>query len=242
MNLVLDFGNTLIKAAFFEGTKLIEDRRFSSVSDVLRSLESFPVARHCLIASVTAKHKKVQAALSKNCNTRLFTPETPVPIKNLYLSPLSLGSDRLASAAGAAQEFPDRDLLVIDAGTCLKFNFVNKRREFIGGAISPGIAMRLKAMHQFTHALPEPELPEEYLTLTGKSTSESLLSGAIVGAACEADDMATRYRQIYPEVQVILTGGDARYLSPLLKNAFFADQNLILKGLNAILEYNLAKN
>ncbi|HOZ87575.1 MAG TPA: type III pantothenate kinase [Bacteroidia bacterium] len=193
------------------------------------------------IGSVTGAHEDVFESLKKKFKTTLFSATSPVPLKNLYQSALTLGSDRMAAAVGAYSFYPNSNVLTIDAGTCIKYNFVNANNEYLGGAISPGIPMRLKAMHDYTHALPEIEADTTYEKLTGQNTRESLLSGAIIGAALEADGMISSYKALYPALQVVITGGDAPYLCKQLKNRFFANQNILLYGLNTILNFNIEK-
>jgi type III pantothenate kinase len=241
MNLVLDFGNTRIKSAVFEGTHLVEQRVFNSEQDLLSNLSSFDSIQNCLVASVTNNHVKTSELLMVKFNTLVFKANTPIPLKNLYKSALTLGSDRIAASVGAWALYPNQNVLTIDAGTCIKYNFVNEKNEYLGGAISPGVPMRLKAMHHYTQALPLVELDVNYDKLTGESTNESLLSGAIVAAACEADGMIDRYLAQYNNLQVLITGGDADYLCKQLKNRFFANQNILLQGLNTILNFNLEK-
>jgi type III pantothenate kinase len=118
---------------------------------------------------------------------------------------------------------------------------VNQANEFLGGAISPGIAMRLKAMNQFTHALPLVDFDKTYNSLVGFDTQQSLLSGALIGALAELDEMIAKYLLKYPNLQAVLTGGDADYLGKQLKSRLFANQNVLLYGLNTILNYNLEK-
>lgn len=241
MNLVLDFGNTRIKAAVFNGLLTDEMHVFSNVTDLLHALETFTSVKNCIIATVTADHITVADYCASRFNTLLFKSTTPIPLKNLYKSALTLGTDRLAVAVGSYALYPDSDVLTIDAGTCIKYNFVNARNEYIGGAISPGITMRLKAMHHYTQSLPLVEINNSYDKLKGMNTHESLLSGAMIGAACEADDMITRYLLLHPALKVVITGGDSDYLCKQLKNRFFAHQNILLTGLNTILNYQLEK-
>ncbi|MDI1355314.1 MAG: type III pantothenate kinase [bacterium] len=241
MNLVLDFGNTRLKAGVFEGDQLLHTHVFDSTKAFLKSeLLQLPVQR-CLIASVTEAHSSVFDQLSPLFSTKLFSTSTPVPVTNLYTSALTLGSDRLAASVGAFSLYPHKNVLTIDAGTCIKYNFVNSDNEYLGGAISPGLSMRLKAMHHFTKALPLIEADHSYDKLIGQSTAESLLSGALVAAACEVDGMMDRYKANYDDLIVVLTGGDADYLGKQLKNRFFANQNLVLVGLNTILNYSVEK-
>ena len=200
-----------------------------------------PDFTNCLIASVTNAHQEFIKALPKGKNTILFTAATLIPLKNLYKSALTLGSDRIAASVGAFSFYPNQNVLTIDAGTCIKYNFVNAANEFLGGAISPGLAMRLKAMKEFTHALPLIELDKNYEDLIGTNTFDSMLSGAQIGAVAEVDGIITKYLLNYANLQVVLTGGDADYLGKQLKNRLFANQNLLLYGLNTILNYNIEK-
>lgn len=239
---MLDFGNTRIKAALFEGSTLKEQFVFDAEEEFLEGLDPFGTkVTDCLIGSVTKDHLRASEVLSKRFRTQVFKADTPIPLKNLYKSALTLGSDRIAASVGAWSLYPGRNVLTIDAGTCIKYNFVNAADEYIGGAISPGLPMRLKAMNHYTQALPLVDTDKNYNKLTGQSTAESLLSGALVGAACEADAMIDRYREQYGDLQVVVTGGDGDYLCGQLKNRFFASQNILLIGLNVILNYNSEK-
>jgi type III pantothenate kinase len=237
MNLALDFGNTRIKAGVFEGKKLVKHFIVNSNEELLHSKDLKGI-NNCIIGSVTDKHSIVFENFSKKFNTLVFKSTTPIPLKNLYKSALSLGSDRLATSVGAYTLFPDQNVLTIDAGTCIKYNFVNAGNEYLGGAISPGINMRLKAMHHYTHALPVVEMDKNYVALIGQSTHGSMLSGSLIAAVCEVDAMIKRYSTEFNQLQVVLTGGDSDYLGSQLKNRFFASQTILLEGLNAILNFN----
>lgn len=241
MNLVIDFGNTRVKAALFDRTELLEKHVFDSGQELIDSKISDLKIKNCFIGSVTQEHNSVFEELSTRFKTSIFTAATPVPIKNLYKSALTLGSDRIAASVGSWSFYPNRNVLTIDAGTCIKYNFVNASNEYLGGAISPGIPMRLKAMHYFTDALPLLKPDMNYNKLLGRTSAESLLTGSHVAAACEVDEMIARYAETHANLQVVVTGGDAEYLCRQLKNRFFADQNILLHGLNAILNYNLEK-
>ncbi|PBQ32700.1 pantothenate kinase [Sphingobacteriaceae bacterium] len=241
MNLVLDFGNTRIKTAVFEDTTLKEQRVFTSENELLANLDSFQTIKNCLIGSVTNDHAKASELLSSKFQTIVFKANTPIPLKNSYKSALTLGSDRIAASVGAWALYPNQNVLTIDAGTCIKYNFVNTDNDYLGGAISPGIPMRLKAMNYYTQALPLVEVDKNYEKLIGQTTAESLLGGALLASACEVDGMIDRYNNQYKNLQVVVTGGDADYLCKQLKNRFFADQTILLRGLNTILNYNLEK-
>ncbi|MBX3163669.1 MAG: type III pantothenate kinase [Bacteroidetes bacterium] len=241
MNLVLDFGNTRIKTAVFEGENLVEKKIFNSETELLNALHLFQNIQHCCIASVTGNHEAAAKMLSQKIHTLVFKADTKIPLKNLYKSSATLGSDRIAASVGAFSLFPNKNVLTVDAGTCIKYNFANAQNEYLGGAISPGIPMRLKAMNDYTHRLPLVDFDKNYEKLIGESTQESLLSGALLGSALEVDGMISHYLAQYPDLQVVITGGDSDYLCKQLKNRFFADQNILLRGLNTILNFNLEK-
>lgn len=239
MNLVLDFGNTRIKSGIFNNGELLLKEVFDSENELFAALDGLPDIKNCLIGTVTNKHQACFDQLSTRFNTLLFRVDTPIPLKNRYQSALSLGSDRLAASIGAFSLYPNQNVLTIDAGTCIKYNMVNAQNEYLGGAISPGLSMRLKAMHHYTHALPLVSADPNYDKLTGQSTTESILSGAQLGAACEVEAMIDRYRRLYPDLVVVVTGGDMDYLCKQVKSRLFASQNLLLIGLNTILNFNL---
>jgi len=240
VNLVVDFGNTRIKAGLFSGNTLREHKSFDHVSEILPEYTAKHI-KHCIVASVTEAHSDLIESFNGLFDTHLFTAATKIPLKNMYKSAVSLGSDRIAASAGAWTFHPNKNVLTIDAGTCIKYNFVNHNNEYLGGAISPGIPMRLKAMHQFTAKLPPVALDPFYNALIGKNTIESLQTGAQLGAACEVDEMINRYLEEYPDLVVMLTGGDAEYLGMQLKNRFFTSPQLLLHGLNTILRLHLEK-
>lgn len=239
MNLVFDFGNTRIKAAIFNSSNTIENVfYFATQTEIYEFITNLKNIKACIIGSVTELHGDLAKRLTMIPKVHLFKNESIIPLINLYKSKNSLGSDRLAAAVGGYSFYKNQPVLTIDAGTCIKYNFTNEKNEFLGGAISPGIIMRYKALNEFTYALPLLQLNENYEKLTGNSTSESLNSGVQLGATFEVQQAIEAYLQLYPNLKVILTGGDANYLSKQLKNRFFAEPNLVLIGLNTILNCN----
>jgi type III pantothenate kinase len=241
MNLVLDFGNTRTKAAVFEQSELVEAMSPKNTSETLNFINSYNIIR-CIICTVTEEHKHVIKQFSQLINPIVFSSSTPTPLTNLYQSKSSLGSDRLAASVGSYLFYPHKNVLTIDAGTCIKYNFVNAHNEFLGGAISPGLKMRLKALHNFTHALPLLNIKEDYNKLVGENTTESILSGVLLGARAEIDETINEYKNLYKNLTVVLTGGNADFLGKQLKNRFFAHQNILLHGLNGILNYQIEKH
>jgi type III pantothenate kinase len=241
MNFVADFGNTRIKAALFLNSELTASKIYNSTEELINDSAFYQRATKAIIGTVTDMHTEVENFLAQKIPTLLFRHSTPIPIKNLYTSASTLGSDRLAASIGAWSLFPNCNVLTIDAGTCIKYNFVNEHNEYIGGAISPGLNMRLKAMQHFTSRLPYVQPDMNYDKLTGTSTEESLLSGALIGAAAEADSFIQHYSQKHQNLQVAFTGGDSAYLCKQLKNRFFAHPHLVLLGLNTVLDFNIDK-
>lgn len=247
VNLIIDIGNTRIKAGLFEQNELKHSFVFDSVHldrDATKALISSDLldkyaVKHVIIASVVNDISVLIDHLHKKAPTLVFSAETPTPLFNLYKSASTLGSDRLAAAVGAHSLFPENDLLVIDAGTCIKYNFISSRAEYLGGAISPGLKMRFKALNTFTSRLPLIEADEDFNSLIGTTTNSSILSGVENGAAAEIDGIINQYRVLYPAIKIVLTGGDANFFEKRLKNTIFTDSFLILKGLNSILNYNL---
>lgn len=240
MKLIIDIGNTRIKTALFEQNELKEFFVFDTIKDLLSAglFEKYSI-NNCIIASVVNEIEAFTDQLKEKTNVLLFTGKTPTPVKNLYKSANTLGSDRLASAVGGNFLFPNKNVLVIDAGTCIKYNFINNKNEYIGGAISPGLQMRFKALHTFTARLPLLDIDENYDAIIGTTTNESILSGVEMGAVAEMQSFVDQYKQQYSDVVCLLTGGDANFFEKRLKKPIFADQFLILKGLNIILENNL---
>lgn len=243
LRLCIDVGNTRTKVGEFEDDELLRVHTFSNEEVLKNSKMLDEMELEAVILS--SVNQKVSKSLDLN-NKKFFTLElshaTPLPIKTLYLTPETLGKDRIALAVGAYKTFPRTNVLVIDAGTCITYDFINREGVFLGGAISPGIQMRLKSMHFGTDSLPmiqwDPKskaLPE----LNGNSTISSMLSGVVNGVNGEMTSFIVKYSKNRPDLRVILSGGDADFFEKELKNGIFADPNLVLKGLNEILRYNL---
>jgi type III pantothenate kinase len=248
MNLVIDIGNTLVKTAIFNGNELLSFSSFEKISvSALRDLLSAnPAIKNVILSSVTHHHKGVGEMLSAGYFYIELTDTTPVPIENLYQSKQTLGKDRLACAVGTNSLFPSQNVLAIDAGTCIKYDFVNSRNQYLGGSISPGIDMRFKALNQFTDKLPLLSY-RPFDKLIGGTTEESILAGVMNGAAEEVKGIIAGYRLQYPDVKVVFTGGFMKFFErifniPGMENSsIFADSFLVLKGLNQILHFNEKK-
>jgi type III pantothenate kinase len=236
MNLVLDFGNTRIKAGLFEKDILKKTLVEFDMLEIISALKNFQIDK-IFVASVVELHMETIKEIEKIGNPIFFNATTPTPISNFYQSVNTLGSDRLAAVCGAYQLFKGSAFLVIDAGTCIKYNYTDKNGNFIGGGISPGLAMRFKAMNKFTDKLPLIAFDENYHDLIGNNTQSSIRMGAQLGMIAEVRGIIELYKQMDASINIVLTGGDAAFLQKGLKNGIFADPDLILKGLNSILNY-----
>ncbi|MEI6764195.1 MAG: type III pantothenate kinase [Bacteroidota bacterium] len=238
MNLVTDIGNTLVKVAVFDNGQIVE-RFVSNVHsrDLLKSIAGrFPIKK-AILSSVVKDSAEIAGYLEHNFRFVEFTDKTRIPIKNFYETPETLGRDRLAGAIAANNLYPGRNVLVIDAGTCIKYDLITAEGAYLGGAISPGISMRFKALHTFTGKLPLLGASSvDYLI--GKNTVESIHSGVLNGVYAEVDGIINQYRAVFPEMLVLLTGGNISNFEGKLKNAIFAVPDLQFTGLNIILEYN----
>lgn len=237
--LILDFGNTLKKAAVFQDNKMIELR--STDGDIVQILEDFkrqyPNLRSAILSSVVKIDLHLTHYLKSNFKFLLFDHQSKIPIKNSYSTPETLGKDRLAAAVGAHLLYPDDNVLVIDAGSSITYEIKTGDGVYQGGAISPGIQMRAKALNQFTHQLPKVQ-PTSGIPLLGHDTNSSLLSGIVNGAIAELGAMIDAFQNQYDGLKIILTGGDVFYFEKSLKYDIFASENLVLQGLNYILDYN----
>lgn len=241
-HLALDFGNTSIKAASFSGNQLKEVKTFSNVVELLEYEAYVTSHTHVIIGSVTNEHLKFVEHYQNRIPLTIFTTSSTIPLKNLYQTSATLGSDRLSASVGAYSLYPNTDVLCIDCGTCIKYNFVNSKNEYLGGAISPGLQMRFKALNHFTSKLPLVNFDKDFVKLVGQNTSESILSGVINGTIKEIAGIIEEYQQNYPHIKIVITGGDGNFFAQhLKKNGIFTHPNLVLEGLNLILNLALEK-
>ena len=238
MNLVLDLGNTRIKAALFEAYLLKEKFTFLSVTDLVSFLKQKEFD-HAIVSSVNQSADELVDTIKASGIKIKLQPGVPLPIQNKYTTPETLGVDRLAAACGAFSYFPNRNCLVIDAGTCINYEFIDEDGAYQGGAISPGITMRFQAMHKFTARLPLVEVNNN-AAMIGTSTETGMQSGVLHGVLSEVEGIIGKYVANYPGLIVILCGGDAHLFENKLKHPIFVAPDLILKGLNSILLYNVS--
>ncbi len=240
MNLVIDIGNSLIKAAVFKEDSLIFKVAFPKenlVTETNLISEQFNIERG-ILSNVSHSPENFDSLVIKKENLLILDHDTKVPFNNLYSTPQTLGVDRIALMAGAALQFPLKNTLVIDAGSCITYDFLDVENNYFGGAISPGIEMRYKALHQQTAKLPLLK-PVAEIPSIGNSTENAIHVGVLNGVIQEIDGIIEQYGANYENFTTILTGGDAIFLSKNLKSTIFAKPNFLLEGLNGILIHNL---
>ena len=236
MNVAIDYGNSSAKVGVFDGRKLVEHRIFPDPEQLKSFLQNF--FGDCLIISSVSMDATEVSSWAKNVNDRFILNSTlPLPINNRYATPKTLGVDRIAGACGAQAMFPGVPCLVIDAGTCITYDIVDEKSNFLGGGISPGLRMRFQAVHTFTRRLPLVE-PLGHAPLIGDSTESCIQSGVENGLIAEIEGFVAQYGRQFPDLKVILTGGDARFFENKLKAPIFAVPELVLSGLNSILIHN----
>lgn len=240
MNLITDIGNTRVKLAVFNERTLVHkvvlEKHLMTV-DYLRDLDQEYPTDHCILTHSGKPDDSVLHYLRNRGNFLLLDSDTAVPVSNAYQTPNTLGKDRLSAVVAARFLFPETNCLVIDCGTCITCNFIDSSGTFQGGSISPGMQMRFRAMHEFTAKLPlvQPLLGDDFI---GKNTEESIRIGAQTAAVFEIDAFINAYSQRFGQITTLITGGDAHYFALHLKNKIFAEENLVLIGLNEILNYN----
>lgn len=235
--LVLDAGNTSVKIAVFINGEITEIQRFETNN--IDSIEAWSKKFYntpSILSSVRSLEETNQLArMFFSC--LVVKNDTSLPIQVRYSTPKSLGIDRICNAIAIAKNCPNQNVVSIDLGTCLKFDFVNDKNEYLGGSISPGIQMRYKALNAYTSNLP---LIDEYTSapLIGMSSKESIHSGVVNGIQAEINQLMQRYSEEFNDLTFFMTGGDIHYFDFPLKNNIFVDENLTLKGLYQIYLFN----
>jgi len=240
MNLVLDIGNSLTKLALFNKGNIIFFKQYKSISiNILRGLIRDQNHVHQgIVSNVGQKDDKIFSFLKRNFIKLLILDEkTPLPIENLYKTKSTLGKDRIAAAVGGYSLFPGTHVLIIDAGTALTYEFVSSGRQYLGGGISPGLKMRFMSLHENTERLPLVKSKEKFI-LPANTTKSAIISGVQSGIIHEIDGIINEFREQFNPLKIVLTGGDCIFFEKNLKNSIFVDSNLVLKGLNQILEFN----
>ena len=239
MNLVVDIGNTLIKVAVVERDEVVSMQQVDNVEDVdfAALVERFPAMHRAIVASTAVPTADVAMLLrDRGFEVLEMTPLTPVPIGNAYMSPNTLGVDRLAAAVAAVEVMGCQDCLVVDFGTAITIDLV-EGGIYRGGNISPGVRTRFRALHDYTGRLPECSPTDEEREY-GSTTSQAIEQGVMQGITYEVDGYISHFLARNVKISLIFTGGDAKYFVKRIKNAIFANCELVICGLNRILEYN----
>ncbi|WP_298115927.1 type III pantothenate kinase [Flavobacterium sp.] len=240
MLLAIDVGNTQIKSAVFEHNTLLQKEiiSYSDWKNILKNiLKNFPKIENIVVSSVGKLDKTDFLELKDGVNVFFVSREIVFPFKNKYETPNTLGIDRMVLSAGAVLQFPKQNRLIIDAGTCITYDFVDENDNYLGGAISPGIRLRYESLHNYTAKLPllVKDNPEQSV---GNSTTQSIHSGVINGISFEIDGFINSILEKNDNFIIILTGGDSEFLAKRLKNTIFANSNFLLESLNQIFQYN----
>jgi type III pantothenate kinase len=240
MNLVIDVGNTYVKLAVYSNKRLIR-KKTKELEYLLESISElttkYPSISKGIISSVGKLKKTHLNQIQKLLNLLVLDSTTKLPFKNNYKTPETLGVDRIALVSASADQYPKKNVLIIDAGTCITYDFISSSNTYLGGAISPGIRTRYRSLNNLTANLPllDTKLPKH---ITGSTTTSSIHSGVMNGVLMEIEGIIAEYDKNYQDLTVILTGGDAKLLSKRLKSGIFANSNFLLEGLNYILEFN----
>ncbi len=238
MNIVIDQGNTSAKVAFFYEYKLFASFIFKPLTvDKLRKLLNKFSPSHGILCSVTEVNPEITEFLKTLLlKFYIFDEKLKLPVQVQYKTPQTLGKDRVAAIVGAWQDHKNKDILVIDSGTAITYDFLNASNTYMGGNISPGMTIRFKALNKYTKKLPLLDEQGDVPGL-GYDTETAIRSGVVRGIIKEMDAYIDEYKTLYPDLLVFLTGGHSFYFETKLKNSTFADGNLVLAGLNEILNY-----
>lgn len=240
MNLILDIGNTSAKVYAYDNGKAVDEMHFDKhnvyMLNVFCSKYAFTQGIYSTVVNLPDDLEHALANMPFKM-MKLVSDKTPLPIKNMYETPSTLGTDRLAAAVGAYMKSPGSDVLVIDIGTCVTYDFVKSTGEYLGGNISPGVTMRLKALKMFTDRLPLVDRHGDK-TEIGTNTEYAIRNGVLLGMEYEINGYISKYSSKYPNLLIYLTGGVKLDLHISKKSGIFADKFIVPDGLNRILEYN----
>ncbi len=232
-----DFGNTEIKSGLWVDGLLTETKRFQDDEMLFTQLNlELPVA-----VSSVRKPETLEKLEQRFQNLFVVDSGVELPFNCAYLTPETLGIDRICNAAAMSAHPSLGPKLSIDIGTCIKFDFLNRANQYVGGSISPGFNMRFKSLKQFTANLPlVPKISNP--KLIGQNTFESIQSGVQIGMYSEIMGMIGQYESQYPDLTIFMTGGDLQNFDFPQKNNIFADDNLTLKGISEIFKLNATTN
>ncbi len=241
-NLVIDIGNTYAKIAVFKQNEVVFTNRYQEpdIKTISDLLQKYSVNR-TIISTVKKEKGEWETVLKDKTRLIYFNADMTTGINNHYLTPKTLGLDRLAGVVGANYLYPQKNNLVIDGGTCITYDYVDAGANYLGGSISPGLKMRYKALNYYTGALPLLNEDAGFNNTTGNDTQSAITSGVQNGIKYELEGFIESYQHDKNELNIILTGGDSIFFDTLLKNSIFApyikiEPQLVLKGLNAAIQ------
>lgn len=240
MNLAIDIGNSLLKAAVFEDGQVVETFKTAEADEKFfeQIFAAYPAIDQAILSSLREDNSLIDKVVKPRVRRFMtYNANVPVPVKNLYSTPQTLGIDRLAAAVGAHCTYPAANVLIVDFGTAITIDVVTKEGEFLGGNISPGAGTRFRALHDYTSRLPLRTLSDDVM-LVGDSSYTAIESGVINGIVFEIEGYIARLSEQYEDMKIIFTGGDSNFFAKRLKNTIFATYDLVVSGLNRILEYN----
>ncbi len=239
MNLIVDIGNTLAKVAVVHQGEIVENFSAQKLEELpLREIVTKYNIERSIVASTRGDATDAQALLEQVVgHSLLFDSSVEVPIGIVYSTPHTLGRDRVAAAVGAAAEYPARNIMIVDFGTAITIDLVSEEGIFEGGFISPGVTTRFRALNEFTASLPlcSPELPSDEIAI---STKAAITQGVMNGIKYEIEGYIDQFSKKKCNLFVIFSGGDSIFFDKQIKNAIFADPDLVIKGLDRILDYN----
>ena len=239
MLLTIDVGNSRIKVAVFEHNKQVDFFIFET-NEALKNFENifqkYPNLQKIILSSVGKLDEEVVNFIKSQFQTEIIDHKSKFPFTNFYATPETLGIDRMVLAAGATLMYPNQNRLIVDAGTCITYDFVNAENQYLGGAISPGIKIRYKSLNNYTSKLPLLTISEDF-DIIGNSTKSAIHSGVINGVIFEIEGFISQYSLKNQDLTIILTGGDAEFLAKRLKSTIFANSNFLLESLNLLSLY-----
>ena len=243
-NLVIDIGNSFTKLAVFNGNDLVWLESYNHIdTNILTNVLNTYKPQKAIVSSVKKQAESWEQYLGSQVKLIKFSNNMAKSVKNHYQTPHTLGADRIAAVAGARALYPDKANLVIDAGTCITYDMIDKEGNYFGGSISPGLNMRYKAVNYYTSALPLLAPDDSFTGSFGYNTDTAIRSGVQNGIRFEVLGFIESYFKTQPSMNVILTGGDSIFFDTVLKNSIFAphikiEPHLVLIGLNAVIQHH----
>lgn len=235
MKLLLDIGNTLCKWAIADEQNIVESG-FTVIFNecFIESLQAKGKQFDTIVAcSVRTLSEQLEEYLSSKFTYRRIQYWQQLPLKIKYATPETLGMDRVVAAIGAYVLFPNKPLLVIDAGTAITIDYVSADAEFLGGNIAPGIQLRFKALHDYTDKLPLVNVKKDFPSI-GFDTESAIRAGVQQGVANEIEAYIIKMKKSNPDVQIVLTGGDAGLLAGIIQEKLTVESNLIFTGIQEV--------